>query len=150
MTPITKTTKAKGQRRHTSRTCASCRNWAHFENGFGLCRSIHWLASGDFWQVGAGDTCVKWAAEVRRTPVALAPPPPLATRAARASERLETMEGPEAARRKAHGQKAGGKARHGQLAGNLPASSGDTRDVVGAGLDGARPEADPLEPEVAP
>ena len=58
---------------------------------------------------------------------------PLATRAARVGERLEAMEGPEAARRKAHGQKAGGRGRK-KLAGNLPASFRDTRDVVGAAV----------------
>ena len=77
----------------------------------------------------------------QRTPTA-SQRTPLATRAARVSERLEALEGPEAARRKAQGQKAGGKARHGQLGGNLPPSS-KTRDVVGAGLDDARHEADP-------
>ena len=73
-----KTPKPKVQRRHLNRTCQTCRNWAHFENGNGLCRSIHWLHSGDFWQTAAGDTCLKWSAEVRRKPVALAPRLPIA------------------------------------------------------------------------
>lgn len=43
-------------------------------------------------------------------------------------EKLEKFESLEAAKRKAEGQKAG-KARHGQLTGNLPPSC-DTRDAV--------------------
>ena len=78
MTPITKTTKPKVQRRHTSRTCASCRNWAPFSSNCGMCKAIVWLHSGDCWQTAAGDTCVKWAAEVRRKPVALPPRLPIA------------------------------------------------------------------------
>jgi hypothetical protein len=68
-----KTPKAKGQRRHTNRACASCRHWTHVSTGCGMCKANVWVLSGDFWQVGAWDECPKWAAETRRTPVALAP-----------------------------------------------------------------------------
>ena len=64
-------------------------------------------------------------------------------------ERLEALEGPEAARRKAHGQTAPGKRKN--AGGNLPpATRAKTRDVVGAGLDGGKPEVDHRDQEVAP
>ncbi|MGH7481981.1 MAG: hypothetical protein ACRELV_07485, partial [Longimicrobiales bacterium] len=48
--------------------------------------------------------------------------------------RLEDLERPDARKRRAEGRRAGGLARHGQLAENFTASKGNVRDIVGASV----------------